>query len=186
MEVSVPALFPPTLLGRQDDTQGPSNSSEGRDWDAWRRLPEVRRSGIWRKAGVFDRQNDRRYTDRSTYGNRPLRNHVNQGFENRNRIDRNDRGFENRGGWNQFRNKGWSDNFNRGSINNWTTAVELQVLSRLEEEEEMWDASDHPQDVIPQNWGETELNHSVTCMVLKATANDKHHLALCHDEFHGP
>ncbi|GFV37766.1 uncharacterized protein TNCV_3040241 [Trichonephila clavipes] len=43
-----------------------------------------------------------------------------------------------------------------------------------------------PQDVRPQNWGETELSLSVTCMVLKATAHDRRHLALCHDEFRGP
>ncbi|GFT14394.1 cullin-4A [Trichonephila clavipes] len=49
-----------------------------------------------------------------------------------------------------------------------------------------WESPDHPQGVLPQNWGETELNCSVTCMVLKATANDRHHLALCHDEFRGP
>ncbi|GFX85100.1 hypothetical protein TNCV_4979551 [Trichonephila clavipes] len=46
--------------------------------------------------------------------------------------------------------------------------------------------SDHPQGVLPQNYAETELNRSVTCMVLKATANDRRQLALCHDEFHGP
>ncbi|GFV56301.1 uncharacterized protein TNCV_1312001 [Trichonephila clavipes] len=34
-------------------------------------------------------------------------------------------------------------------------------------------APDHPQGVLPQNWGETELNRSVTCMVLKTTANDR-------------
>ncbi|GFS99429.1 uncharacterized protein TNCV_35751 [Trichonephila clavipes] len=45
---------------------------------------------------------------------------------------------------------------------------------------------DHLQGVLPQNWGETELNRSVTWMVLKATANDRRHLALCHDEFRGP
>ncbi|GFW93384.1 hypothetical protein TNCV_2605021 [Trichonephila clavipes] len=43
-----------------------------------------------------------------------------------------------------------------------------------------------PQGVLTQNLGETELNRSVTCMVLKATANDRRHLALCHDEFRGP
>ncbi|GFU70282.1 uncharacterized protein TNCV_904241 [Trichonephila clavipes] len=52
---------------------------------------------------------------------------------------------------------------------------------RLVEGEER--GPDHPQGVIPQNWSETELNRSVTCMVLKATANDRRHL--CHDEFHG-
>ncbi|GFX50643.1 cullin-4A [Trichonephila clavipes] len=40
--------------------------------------------------------------------------------------------------------------------------------------------------ILPQKWGETELNCSVTCMVLKATANDRRHLALCHNEFRGP
>ncbi|GFW28412.1 uncharacterized protein TNCV_4640771 [Trichonephila clavipes] len=56
-------------------------------------------------------------------------------------------------------------------------------LVRLVEGEERWEAPDHPQGVLPLNWGVTELNHSVTCMVLKATANDRCHLALCRDEF---
>ncbi|GFW08110.1 hypothetical protein TNCV_2978771 [Trichonephila clavipes] len=29
-----------------------------------------------------------------------------------------------------------------------------------------------PQGTLPQNWGGIELNRTVTCMVLKATAND--------------
>ncbi|GFX57949.1 uncharacterized protein TNCV_3069161 [Trichonephila clavipes] len=45
---------------------------------------------------------------------------------------------------------------------------------------------DHPQGALPLIWGETELNRSVTCMVFKATPNDRRHLALCHDEFRGP
>ncbi|GFU88748.1 uncharacterized protein TNCV_4444251 [Trichonephila clavipes] len=59
-------------------------------------------------------------------------------------------------------------------------------LVRLVEGEERWESPDHPQGVLPQNWGETELNRSVTCMVLKAAVNDMRHLALCHDEFRGP
>ncbi|GFV49093.1 uncharacterized protein TNCV_236271 [Trichonephila clavipes] len=59
-------------------------------------------------------------------------------------------------------------------------------LVRLVEGEERWEAPDYPQGVLPLNWGKTELNRSVICMVLKATANDRHHLALCHDEFRGP
>ncbi|GFW91252.1 hypothetical protein TNCV_736671 [Trichonephila clavipes] len=51
-------------------------------------------------------------------------------------------------------------------------------LVRLVEREEKWEASKHPQGVLLQNWGEIELNHSVTCRVLKATANDRCHLAL--------
>ncbi|GFY08054.1 putative transposable element [Trichonephila clavipes] len=49
-----------------------------------------------------------------------------------------------------------------------------------------WDTPDHPQSDLPLNWGETELNRSVTCMGLKATTNDRRHSALCHDEFCGP
>ncbi|GFX11064.1 uncharacterized protein TNCV_2246401 [Trichonephila clavipes] len=36
------------------------------------------------------------------------------------------------------------------------------------------------------NWGGIEPNRTVTCMVLKATDNDRRHLALCHDECCGP
>ncbi|GFY34578.1 uncharacterized protein TNCV_1372681 [Trichonephila clavipes] len=59
-------------------------------------------------------------------------------------------------------------------------------LVRLVEGEERWEASDHPQGVLLLNLGETELNRSATCMVLKATANERRHLALYHDEFRGP
>ncbi|GFU42438.1 uncharacterized protein TNCV_4555701 [Trichonephila clavipes] len=44
---------------------------------------------------------------------------------------------------------------------------------RLREEEDMWKPSDYPQGVLPQNWGENESNRTVTCMVLKATDNDR-------------
>ncbi|GFX96272.1 uncharacterized protein TNCV_2291601 [Trichonephila clavipes] len=60
------------------------------------------------------------------------------------------------------------------------------LLVRLVEEEARWEESDHPQGVLTIIWGGTEPNHTVTCMVLKATANDRHHLALSHDEFLGP
>ncbi|GFY32695.1 uncharacterized protein TNCV_4638011 [Trichonephila clavipes] len=59
-------------------------------------------------------------------------------------------------------------------------------LVRLVEGEERWEAPDHPQGVLPQNWGENELNRSVTCMVLKASANDRGQLALYSDEFRRP
>ncbi|GFS50367.1 uncharacterized protein TNCV_1638591 [Trichonephila clavipes] len=41
-------------------------------------------------------------------------------------------------------------------------------LVRLVEGEERWEAP-----VLPQNWGETEQNRTVTCMVLKAKARDR-------------
>ncbi|GFU75018.1 uncharacterized protein TNCV_3752691 [Trichonephila clavipes] len=71
----------------------------------------------------------------------------------------------------------------------WSTLNSRRAASPLMwfvEGEERWVAPDHPQGVLPLNWGETELNRSVTCMVVKATANDRRHLALCHDEFRGP
>ncbi|GFW06844.1 uncharacterized protein TNCV_3289431 [Trichonephila clavipes] len=57
-------------------------------------------------------------------------------------------------------------------------------LGRLADREERWEVSEHPQGVLPQNWSETKLNRSAICMVLKA--NDRRHIALCHDEFRGP
>ncbi|GFV91217.1 uncharacterized protein TNCV_897381 [Trichonephila clavipes] len=42
-------------------------------------------------------------------------------------------------------------------------------LVRLVEGEERWEAPDHPQGVLTQKWGETKLNRSITCMVIKAT-----------------
>ncbi|GFS47919.1 uncharacterized protein TNCV_3598901 [Trichonephila clavipes] len=60
-------------------------------------------------------------------------------------------------------------------------------LVRLVEGEERWDAPDHPQGVLPQNWGRTKQNHTVTCMVLKAKANDScKNLAPSRDKFRGP
>ncbi|GFW24576.1 uncharacterized protein TNCV_2404411 [Trichonephila clavipes] len=57
-------------------------------------------------------------------------------------------------------------------------------LARLVEEER-WEAPDHPQVVLPPNWGGTEQNRTVTCMVLKAKANDRRkNLSLSCDEFH--
>ncbi|GFX34600.1 uncharacterized protein TNCV_3658381 [Trichonephila clavipes] len=59
-------------------------------------------------------------------------------------------------------------------------------LVGLVEEEERWEVSDNPQSVLPLNWGKTEPNRAVTCIVLKAATNDRRHLALCQDEFRGP
>ncbi|GFV45299.1 transposable element Tcb2 transposase [Trichonephila clavipes] len=59
-------------------------------------------------------------------------------------------------------------------------------LLRLVEGKERWETSDHPQSVLPQNWGRNEPNRTITCMVLKATTNDRRHLAIYHDEFRGP
>ncbi|GFU77537.1 uncharacterized protein TNCV_3499101 [Trichonephila clavipes] len=89
-------------------------------------------------------------------------------------------------------------------IENWTSRLDYARASRnspmpeilfkirrasnplvwLVEKEVRWEAPAHPQGFLPLNWGETEV--SVTCMVLKATTNDRRHLAFCHDEFRGP
>ncbi|GFW21609.1 hypothetical protein TNCV_4281241 [Trichonephila clavipes] len=47
-------------------------------------------------------------------------------------------------------------------------------LVRLVVGEERWGTSDHHQSVLPLNYNETEKNRIVTCMVLKATHNDRH------------
>ncbi|GFW46824.1 hypothetical protein TNCV_2981801 [Trichonephila clavipes] len=49
----------------------------------------------------------------------------------------------------------------------------LSPLVRLVEREERWEASDHLWIVFPQNWGGSESNRTVTCVVLKTTANDR-------------
>ncbi|GFW70328.1 hypothetical protein TNCV_5131541 [Trichonephila clavipes] len=47
--------------------------------------------------------------------------------------------------------------------------------------EERWEAPDHSQGVLPQNWDGTEQNRTVTCMVHEAKANVWHkNLALSH------
>ncbi|GFT47529.1 hypothetical protein TNCV_3750511 [Trichonephila clavipes] len=47
-------------------------------------------------------------------------------------------------------------------------------LVRLVEGEERWEAPDHLQGALPQNWGRTQLKRTVTCMRQKATSNDSH------------
>ncbi|GFU51026.1 zinc finger protein [Trichonephila clavipes] len=60
-------------------------------------------------------------------------------------------------------------------------------LVKLVEREERWEAPGHPQGVSLQNWDGTKQNGTVTCMVLKAKANDNSkNLALRRDEFRGP
>ncbi|GFU57126.1 hypothetical protein TNCV_1779891 [Trichonephila clavipes] len=46
-------------------------------------------------------------------------------------------------------------------------------LVRWVEGEKRWETSGHHQDFLPLNWGGTEQNCTVTCMVLKAKANDR-------------
>ncbi|GFT81047.1 uncharacterized protein TNCV_1935821 [Trichonephila clavipes] len=60
-------------------------------------------------------------------------------------------------------------------------------LVRLVKGKKRWEAPDYPQRVFLQNWGGTELNRTVTYMVLKTKTNDRRkNLALSHDEFRGP
>ncbi|GFX03022.1 uncharacterized protein TNCV_3261681 [Trichonephila clavipes] len=47
------------------------------------------------------------------------------------------------------------------------------LLVWLMEREERWENPDLLQGTLPQNWGGTELSCTVTCMVLKVTANDR-------------
>ncbi|GFW50781.1 uncharacterized protein TNCV_3590631 [Trichonephila clavipes] len=46
-------------------------------------------------------------------------------------------------------------------------------LLRLLEETDSWETPEGPQDVLAQNWGGTEQNLIVTCMVHKAENNER-------------
>ncbi|GFY03382.1 hypothetical protein TNCV_1173401 [Trichonephila clavipes] len=60
------------------------------------------------------------------------------------------------------------------------------LFSILKKVSRQWTCCGEAANSDEANWGETELNRSVTCMVLKATANDTRHLAFFHDEIRGP
>ncbi|GFW76595.1 uncharacterized protein TNCV_2682121 [Trichonephila clavipes] len=70
----------------------------------------------------------------------------------------------------------------RGTLNSHRAASRILRLMK-----ERWEAPNHPQGVLPQNWGGTEQNRTFTCMVLKAEDNDRHkNLAFSRHEFHRP
>ncbi|GFV80959.1 hypothetical protein TNCV_2269431 [Trichonephila clavipes] len=69
----------------------------------------------------------------------------------------------------------------RGTLNSHRAAI---TLVRLVEREEKWEVPDQLQGVPSQNWGGTETNRTVTCMVIK-TNDRRKNLALSHDEFRG-
>ncbi|GFS52388.1 hypothetical protein TNCV_4850931 [Trichonephila clavipes] len=54
------------------------------------------------------------------------------------------------------------------------------------ESEERWKEPKNSQDVLTQNWGGTKPNRTVTCIVLKATHNDRRTTSSLHDEFRWP
>ncbi|GFS68558.1 hypothetical protein TNCV_4584711 [Trichonephila clavipes] len=67
---------------------------------------------------------------------------------------------------------------------NTSVARAASLLVRLVEGTERWETTDHR--VLPQNWGGTEKNRTVTGMGLNSKANDRHkNLALRRDEFRG-
>ncbi|GFT02536.1 uncharacterized protein TNCV_1487521 [Trichonephila clavipes] len=57
-----------------------------------------------------------------------------------------------------------------GTLNNRQAASPLVWLV---EGEERMEVPVHPQGFLPLNWGGTEQNRTVTCMVLKAKTNDR-------------
>ncbi|GFX84386.1 hypothetical protein TNCV_4134961 [Trichonephila clavipes] len=54
----------------------------------------------------------------------------------------------------------------------WTCRASTLLLW-LVEGEEMWEAPGHPQGFLSLNEGGTKQNRNITCMVLKAKANDR-------------
>ncbi|GFX12384.1 hypothetical protein TNCV_64301 [Trichonephila clavipes] len=64
-----------------------------------------------------------------------------------------------------------------------TTTTTSPIVRLVEGEGE---APDHPHGVFPQNWGVTEPNRTITCMVLKSKANARRKsLATSREEFRG-
>ncbi|GFY00408.1 uncharacterized protein TNCV_1664471 [Trichonephila clavipes] len=57
-----------------------------------------------------------------------------------------------------------------GTLN---TRLAASPLVWLVEGEEKWEAPSHPQGCLPLNRVGTQQNRTVTCMVLKAKANDR-------------
>ncbi|GFU17919.1 uncharacterized protein TNCV_4029361 [Trichonephila clavipes] len=57
-----------------------------------------------------------------------------------------------------------------GTLNSRHAASPLMWLGEVEER---WEAPVHPQSFLPLNWGGTKQNRTVSCMVLKAKANDR-------------
>ncbi|GFW92430.1 hypothetical protein TNCV_4920591 [Trichonephila clavipes] len=56
-----------------------------------------------------------------------------------------------------------------GALNCRRTA---SLYVKLVEWEEKWNASEHPQSVLPQNWCGTMTNRTVTCRALKKATNN--------------
>ncbi|GFV73926.1 uncharacterized protein TNCV_2641901 [Trichonephila clavipes] len=56
-----------------------------------------------------------------------------------------------------------------GTLNN----EESSPLVRLVEGKERWEVPGHPQGFFRLNWGGTEKNRTVACIVLKAKFNDR-------------
>ncbi|GFY25350.1 uncharacterized protein TNCV_2484701 [Trichonephila clavipes] len=77
-----------------------------------------------------------------------------------------------------------------GSLRHGGTVNSRQAASplvRLVEGEARWKTPGHTRSFLPQNWGGTKQNRTVTCMMLRAMANDRRkYLALCRNEFRGP
>ncbi|GFV40213.1 uncharacterized protein TNCV_3823131 [Trichonephila clavipes] len=69
----------------------------------------------------------------------------------------------------------------KGTLNNRRAA---SPLMRMVKRKERWDAPDHRQGILPQNWAGTEQNRTVTYMVLESKANDRRkNVVICGDEF---
>ncbi|GFX70942.1 hypothetical protein TNCV_1689251 [Trichonephila clavipes] len=75
-------------------SQDPINNVGEQDWDL-SRIPERRKDGNWRDAGVLNRQDDMRVTNRDSNGFRDRGDARNQRSENRIRDDRSDHRSDN-------------------------------------------------------------------------------------------
>ncbi|GFS87729.1 uncharacterized protein TNCV_4213631 [Trichonephila clavipes] len=105
----------PEIIFKMKEIRGSRNSDnvEGRGWNERRMSNVGNNRGNWRNSEVVRRPNKGRNFYRVNYENS---RQGNQWFESRNRFEKNDRRFNDRG--NQFRNRGQNDDFSRGDQRN--------------------------------------------------------------------
>ncbi|GFX37443.1 uncharacterized protein TNCV_3106951 [Trichonephila clavipes] len=110
--LQVISKFEERYSSRETQDSRASYNRDRKNWDVRRMSTDECRNRNGRNVEVYDLQNNRREGYRDTYWNGLQKNQRNHGFENRNRFDRDNRGFDSNNGRYQSRNRGPSDNFN--------------------------------------------------------------------------
>ncbi|GFV30814.1 hypothetical protein TNCV_3261451, partial [Trichonephila clavipes] len=123
--------FEEKYSGKEMQGSRVNKNRERRDWDMRQMSIDDSRQRNWSDADVVHRQNDRRNSYRGNYGNGSQRKQRNQGFESRNRFDRDNQRFNNNNGKYQYRNRRPRENFSR---ENQRHGGRLNVLKVLDDQ----------------------------------------------------